>query len=90
MDIERIITTAIQHGITIGCAQTMKVLGVTSGELTENKASDLYGKWFREAIKRGDIKPCRVGDGNHGTHWYNIEDILTYKARKEIKAQLTI
>ena len=86
--IERVIDLAIRNGIEIGCVQTMRALGVTSGELSERQALKTYGKWFKEAVERGWLKPCRVGDGRTGTRWYNVTDILSYKARKEIKARI--
>lgn len=86
--IERIIDLSLRNGIDIGCVQTMSLLGVTSGELSESKAVKTYGKWFIEAIQRDELKPCRVGNGKTGTRWYKVTDILSYKARKEIRAAL--
>lgn len=86
--IERAINLAITNGINIGCVQTMRSLGVTSGEMSERQAVRTYGSWFVEAVNRGDIAPCRVGNGKTGTKWYNVTDILSYKARKEIRATL--
>lgn len=86
--IENVISLAIRNGIEIGCVQTMRSLGVTSGEMSERQAVKTYGKWLIEAIRNNDITPCRVGNGRTGTRWYNVTDILTYKARKEIHAAI--
>lgn len=88
MNIERVVNLAIRNGIEIGCVQTMRSLGVSSGELSERQAIKTYGKWLVEAINRNDILPCRVGNGKSGTKWYNVTDILTYKAKKEIRASI--
>ena len=82
--IESLITTCI----SLGCAETLKALGVSAGELTERQAKKTYGRWFIEAIQREFIRPCRVGNGAHGTKWYSVTDILKYKASREAKAQI--
>lgn len=89
-NLERIIDTAIRNGINIGCVRTMESLGVTSAELSERQAVKTYGAWLTEAIRKGSIHPCRVGNGKTGTRWYRVSDILTYKTQKEIKALIIL
>lgn len=89
-NIEKVISLAIRNGIEIGCVQTMKSLGVSSGEMSERKAVRTYGKWFVEAIRKNEITPCRVGNGRTGTRVYNVTDILSYKAMKEIHASIKL
>lgn len=88
MELDRVISLAIRNGIELGCAQTMRDLGVTSGEMSERQAFKTYGNWFKEAVQRREITPCRVGNGRTGTRWYNVTDILSYKTRKEIQAAM--
>lgn len=71
----------IQSWIAVGCAEGLRLAGVTSGELTERKARKIYGKWFSDAVAMGHIKPCRIGTGKTGTRYYMVTDILTYKAQ---------
>lgn len=85
MDYERIIQVAINNGIRIGCTETMKALGVTSGELSERQATKVYGTFFTEAVRTGGITPARTGAK---AKYYSVSDILSYRARKEIKAEI--
>lgn len=86
--IEQALSIAIREGISIGCAQTMQELGVTSGELSERQVVKTYGRWIKEAIQNGKVSPCRVGEGTHGTRYYSVVDILAYKAKLAVKATL--
>lgn len=78
-ELERLIDTCTELGTT----RAMMALGVTSGELTERQARKVYGKWFIQAITKGDIQPTRVGVRNK---WYSVEKILKYKAVHEARA----
>lgn len=55
---------------------TLERLGVTSGFLTYTKAKKVYGKWFDELVKRGELRPIHKGSGKNGSTLYLISDIL--------------
>lgn len=55
---------------------TLERLGVTSGFITYTKAVKVYGKWFVELAKRGDIRPIHKGKGKNGSCQYLVSDIL--------------
>lgn len=78
----------IQTCVELGSARTMETLGITSGEISQRKARDVYGKYFMDADKAGRIRPCRVEDGRAGTRWYRVTDILALKAADAAKAEL--
>ena len=59
-----------------GALQVLRMLGVTSGEMSYREARDTYGKWFVTAVAQGRIKPCRVGNGTTGGKFYAISEIL--------------
>ena len=63
-------------------------LGVTSGEISYRQAEKTYGSWFKEAASSKRIHPVRVGNGNSGTKWYSVQEILSLRATDEIKADL--
>lgn len=60
---------------TVVC--TLRMLGIDSGLVSYNKAQKLYGKPFREMVRRGEISPVSVGDGTNGTKTYSIMDIIS-------------
>lgn len=86
--IERIVATALTEGMAIGAAQVIQELGLHSGEMTERQARKTYGAWFIEAVERGDLRPSRYSEGERSHKFYNIQDILTYRAKKKITAKL--
>ena len=84
----RNLQSLIQTCCSLGAAQTLETLGVSSGEISQRKARDIYGKWFTSAVKDGRIYPCRVEDGKAGTRWYRVVDILALKTQDYAKAEL--
>lgn len=80
-DILKIISTAA----SIGSTETLKNLGIHSGELSERQALKIYGSWLKEAIANRDVTPCRIGDGKTGTRWYDVADILQYKLSRQVR-----
>ena len=80
--------TLIQTCIELGSARTMETLGISSGEISQRRARNVYGKYFMDAEKAGRIRPCRVEDGRTGTKWYRVVDILSLKARDAARAEL--
>lgn len=47
--------TLIQTCIELGSAKTMETLGISSGEISQRRASDVYGKYFMDA-DRAELK----------------------------------
>ena len=78
----------IKTCISLGTAQTLETLGISSGEISQRKARDTYHKWFVDADREGRIRPCRVEDGKSGTKWYRVVDILALKAQDAARAEL--
>lgn len=78
----------IQTCVELGSAKTMEALGVTSGEISQRRARDIYGKYFVDADRQGRIRPCRVNDGKNGTRYYRVVDILALKAQDAARAEL--
>ena len=71
-------------------ASVVTSLGLTSGEISLNRAKAVYGRWFVEAAAAGRIKPVRQGQGRTATKWYRIYDILTLKAADESQAEIQL
>ena len=85
MELQReILVTIAEEAVT----RALYVLGLTSGEISRNKALSIYGKWFKDAISNGKIKPCRIGTGKTGTHYYSVSDILSARSEDLIKADI--
>lgn len=85
-NLEILINTAVE----LGSARTMELLGVTSGEISQRKAKDTFGKYFVDAVLRGRLHPCRIGDGKSGTRYYRVVDILALKTKDAARAELTL
>ena len=83
-NLERLISTCVE----LGSARTMESLGVTSGEISQRRARDIYGKYFTDAVSQGRLRPCRVEDGRAGTKWYRVVDILALKAYDAARAEV--
>lgn len=80
--------TLISTCIELGTARTLETLGVSSGEISQRRARDVYGKYFVDADRSGRIRPCRIEDGRAGTRWYRVTDILALKAADAARAEL--
>ena len=80
--------TLISTCVELGSAKTMEALGVSSGESSQRRARDVYGKYFTDADRAGRIRPCRIEEGRAGTRWYRVVDILALKAADAAQAQL--
>ena len=83
-NLELLISTCIE----LGTAKTLETLGISSGEISQRKARNVYGKYFTDADRSGRIRPCRIEDGRTGTRWYRVIDILALKAQDLTKAEL--
>lgn len=78
----------IQTCVELGSAKTLETLGLSSGEISQRRARDVYGKYFTDADKEGRIRPCRIEDGRCGTRYYRVVDILSLKAMDAARAEL--
>ena len=87
---EKNLNNLIQSAIELGTARTLEVLGVSSGEVSQRKARDTYGKWFVDADRAGRIAPCRVDNGRNGTRHYRVVDILALKVEDHARAELKL
>lgn len=82
------LNTLISTCVELGSARTMELLGVTSGEISQRRARDIYGKYFMDAVSQGRLRPCRIEEGRAGTRWYRVVDILELKAADAARAEL--
>ena len=48
----------------------------------------MYGKWFREAVKAGRLKPVSVGVGRNGRRQYAVRDILALRAEDAARSDI--
>lgn len=79
----------IKAACSLGTAQTIEALGLSSGLMSYRKAFKTYGKWFADAVKEGRIQPCRTEAGRAGTQWYRVVTILSVMVADETrKAEL--
>lgn len=84
----RYMREAIMHYEAKGAVEVLEILGLTSGEISTNKAISLYGTWFIEACRDKRIEPCRVGRGRNGTKHYRLAEILALRADDFRRADL--
>lgn len=73
-------TKAERIEMQIVIVETLRQLGLTSGEVSERQARKTYGKPFTDAVAAGRIKPVRVGYGKTATKHYRVADILDWQA----------
>lgn len=84
--IEQIVETASEAG----AAHLAVTLGLTSGEISQRKARNTYGKWFADAEKAQRIRPVRIDNGKNGTRRYRVVDILDLKTADLVRAELQL
>ncbi len=65
----------------MGALEMAKLLGVTSGEISYNRALKVYGRWFAAAVTSGALTPVRR-NGERGMRVFSVADILALKARE--------
>ena len=80
----------VHEAAAMGAAQLAETLGLSSGEISQHKALATYGKWFTDAVNRGRLHPCRVGEGKNGKRSYRITDILELRTADLIRAEIRI
>lgn len=78
----------IQDIAQCAAAQVMEALGVSSGRISQTQAEEVYGKWFREAVKAGRLKPVSVGVGRNGRRQYAVRDILALRAEDAARSDI--
>lgn len=85
---ESLIERCVANGYRMGREDTLQEIGHSSGEVSERRGMMVYGMWFREAVANGALKPSRIGRGKRANKYYSTKDILAYRAKAEIKAQI--
>ena len=73
--------------VTAVVLETLRALGLADRQVSQREAERIYGRWFRDAVKRGDIKPARCGSR---TRWYSIAEILDYERKGRETAHIQI
>ena len=56
--------------------EVLERMGVVSPLISYSQARKVYGSWFVELVKLGEIRPVMVGRGANGTQHYQVSDIL--------------
>lgn len=79
---------AIKELIQATVAETLAATGQASTEISQSQAKRLYGRWFKDAIATGRIKPVNSGKGGTSTKWYSILEIRSLRAAENFKAEI--
>ena len=66
---------------------TLKELGLADRVISQREAERTYGRWFRDAVRRGDIRPARTGER---TRWYSVTEINAYEAQQRALARIQL
>ena len=66
---------------------TLKELGLADRVISQREAERIYGRWFRDAVRRGDIRPARTGGR---TRWYSVTEINAYEAQQRALARIQL
>ena len=80
----------VESAAAMGAAKVLETLGLTSGEISQRKARDTYGKWFTDAERAGRIRPCRIDNGKNGTRHYRVVAIQELKTADLMRAELQL
>lgn len=70
-----IIRTAVSQGIR-------DYESSKGGEVSHNKAVQMYGSWFADAVDKGRLSGIRRGDKRNSKIVYQIRDIEALRARE--------
>lgn len=73
---------------TAAAVEALRLVGLTSGEVSGSQAAAVYGTEFRELVRAGKLRPVRVGKGARGTKYYAVAEILAARAVERQKATL--
>ena len=74
----------------LGTLQTLEILGISAGEISQRRARDVFHKWFTDAEKAGRIQPWRIEEGRAGTRWYRLEDIHRLRVNDALRGEIII
>ena len=72
----------------LGSAKALEALGVSSGEVSQRRAREIYGSWVVKAFRDGRLRPSRIEDGRAGTIWFRVVDILSLRVEKMAAATI--
>lgn len=73
--------------IRVVVLQVLAELGIADRMLSQREAERQFGRWFRDAVARGDLRPARTGKR---TRWYSLAEIKAYEARQRTRARLQL
>lgn len=85
-----ILEQLVESASAAGAARALETLGLTSGEISQRKARDTYGKWFTDAERTGRIRPARVDNGRNGTRHYRVVEIQELRTADLMRAELQL
>lgn len=80
----------VSSAAAMGAAEVLETLGLSSGEISQRKARDIYGKWFTDAESSGRIRPARIGEGRNGKRSYRVVEIQQLRTADLIRAELQL
>lgn len=80
----------VEEAAALGAARLAETLGLTSGEISQRKARDTYGKWFTDAERAGRIRPARIDEGKNGTRHYRVVEIQELKTADLVRAEIKL
>ena len=75
---------------SLAVINALETLGLSSGEISQSRAREIYGQDFLLLVRAGKIKPCRCGDGKTGTKWYRVADILAARESERQKSSIQL
>lgn len=78
----------IQDIASCAAVQVMEALGVSSGRISQTQAEEVYGKWFKDAVKNRRIKPVSIGEGRNGRRHYSVREILALRAEDAARSDI--
>lgn len=65
-------------------------MGQVNPMISYNQAVKVYGRWFVELVKLGEIRPIHKGQGKTGTQRFLVSDILAKidEAKRQAYAEM--
>ena len=70
----------LMRAAEMGAIKALAYAGQMTDEISYAKAWKVYGRWFAEAVERGDLKPVRIGNGDvKPNRFFKVSEILAYQ-----------
>lgn len=70
----------------VAALEVIEKMGLTSGEITRNKAIRIYGNAFKQLEAAGLIRPVRGNGSKYSHKIYRVADIVAAKAAAQAEA----